>query len=126
MPNHRLKGFRMRSHRRRIDDGNKYAGIGDLARVTSNVADNSADGGTDLPRVVERMDEVGTDVFRRIPTTDGKYKDHVYAAQATSAQPIRVTGLPAVIVDPRGEFRHVIRSRVSFDLRDFAKVANRM
>ena len=77
VPNNRLKRFGVRSYSRGIDNGDEYAGIRDLRSIASIPTNNATYRGTDLARVVESTDEVGTDVFPRISAADRKHKNHV-------------------------------------------------
>ena len=56
MPNHRLKGFGVRSCRGRIDDRNEHAGGSNLRCVASITPDHSADSGANLASMFKSAD----------------------------------------------------------------------
>src|SRR5260370_42056537 len=126
MPDHRLKRLRVRSYGRRIDDGNKYAGVRDPSGVTSVSADDATNGGANLASVFESAHEVSTDVFLRVATTNGKNEHHVCLIQPRPAEPIGITRIPAFIIHSCGELRHVVRQRIGLDLSNLPKIADRV
>src|SRR6266852_8465714 len=103
MPDHGLRGVRVRSYARWIDDGYEYAGVGNLLGVASVAADDPTDGGAHFLSVFESPYKVGADVLGRVTPANGKDEDHVRFIQPRSTKPIGVAGLPAVIVHPRCE-----------------------
>ncbi len=64
--------------------------------------------------------------FFGVATADGKDEDHVGLDQARSTEPICVACVPALIVHSRGKLGDVVRWCIRFDLRDLAKIADRV
>lgn len=109
-----------------IDDGNEYANVSDLARIAAVAADDATNSGAHFLGVFESSYEIGTDVFLRVASANGKNEDHVGFIQPRAAKPVGVAGFPALIVHSRCEFGNIVRRGVCFDLSDLAKVADRM
>ena len=126
MPDHGLEGLGVRRDCGRVYDRDDDAGVGDLCSVAAVAADHSADFGADLARVLQSAHEIGADIFLRVATADGKNKHQIVVVQPRTAKPVGVASVPAIIVDPGGEFGNVVGGSVRFDLRYFAEVTYRV
>src|SRR5258705_212616 len=78
-------------------------------------ADDAVDAGADFLRELERAHEVHAHVLRAVPTADREHEHTVALAQARAAQPLDEAGVPAFVVDARGELADVVGRRVRLE-----------
>ena len=77
MPDHRLKGFRVRRYSVGIDRWHDRDGVADFCRVTPIAADDTEYLCPDLLGILQRTNQIGTDILFEVAATDGKYEDRV-------------------------------------------------
>jgi len=78
--------------------------------------------GADLLRILQSANEIGADFPLGVAATHRKDEDGVAAIEPASHQPVAIRRLPAVVVDARRQFGHVVGGRVAFHPGDLAEI----
>lgn len=126
MPHERLERFGVGRDGFRVYDRDEDTDIGQLRRGAAIASDDSGDRRALFARVQQGADQIRADVFFDVTAADGKDEDHVVAAEPARAEPIPVGGVPALVIDARGEFGNVVSDGVGFDACDLAEIARGM
>src|SRR5215467_2123859 len=82
MPDHRLKGFRMRRYSVRVDRRHNRDGIANLCRVTPIPADDTEHFCPDLFGILQCTNQIRTDILLEIAAANRENKDRVDRSEA--------------------------------------------
>ena len=126
VPDHRLKRLTVWRHMRRVDRWHNNAGRRLPGGVTAVAAHDAKDRGPDFFCGLNRIDEVGTDIFFQVATPDGEDQQGIFCVEAAAFEPFGKNRGPAFIVGARGELGHIIRRRIGLEAADFAKIVHGM
>jgi hypothetical protein len=61
-----------------------------------------------------------------IPAAYGKHKDGIARAQTAAAEPVGITVVPPIVINPRCELRNIVARRIALDPSNFAEVIHGM
>ena len=81
-------------------------------------------GAPHLLRQLDRVDQVGRDVLLPIAAAHREDEKGVAFGEARSAEPLRKARVPSLVIDPRGELRHVVGRRVGLEAADLPEVVD--
>ena len=126
VPHDRLQTFGLRRDQAGIDRRDDDARIrepGERATVASGDTDEC---GAAFACQLHRLDEVHADTAVDVAAADGEDEHAVGRAEARRAEPVGVGAVPAVVVDARGQLRHVVGNRIRLDVTELAEVARRV
>ena len=113
-------GRHARGGHRRDDD----AGLGDLLGVAPVAADDAEHRSADLACELERAHEVHRHVLLAVAAADREDEQRVARAQARALEPLGEAGVPALVVDPRGELGDVVGRGVGLEAADLPEVVD--
>ena len=68
--------------------------------------------------------EIDADIPFRIAAAHGEDQHAVACDQAAYLEPVRIRGLPPLVVDPRRQLGHIVGGRVGFQPDDLPEVVD--
>lgn len=126
MRHHRLKSLRVWRDRVGGNRGNDQARVGQLRGGPSIPSHNTQDPRARFSRHVKRGNQIGADAMLPVPPAHREDEHTVAFVEPAAAEPVRVAGVPAIVVDSRRQLGRIVRGRVAFDSGDLAEVAGGM
>src|SRR5215813_10763777 len=100
MPDHRLKGLRMRCHSIGIDGRHNHDGVADFRGVATVSADDTKHLRPNLLGVLQGTDEIWTDVLYEVAAADRKDEQRVNRLEPADLQPFSEHCFPAFVIGP--------------------------
>lgn len=126
MRHHRLKSLRVRRDRVGGNSGNDQARVCQLRGGPSIPTHNTQDPRARFSRHVNRGNQIGADAMLPVSTAHREDEHTIAFAEPAAAEPVRVAGIPPIVVDPRRQLGRIVRGRVAFDSGNLAEVAGGM
>lgn len=126
MQDHALKGLGMWRHILWVHGRDNHTCIRHLRSIAPIAPDNAQNARTYLLRVLQRQNQVWTDIPFYIPTADRKDEHNILLPQTAGAQPFLKYACPSLVVRACGQLGNVVSWRVGFDSGKLAKVIDGM
>src|SRR3954469_17937705 len=126
VPHDSLKCLGMWSHALGIDRRYHNDCLSEPRREAAVASDDTNDHGSDLARVLERLDQVGTDVRLAIAAAHRQDEYDISLSKPAAFQRRGKYRAPAVIVRACRQLGHVISGRIRLESGQLAKVVDRV
>ena len=124
MPNNRLERFRMRRDPRRLDGWNDDDNVALLLGIAAIAADDAEHAKPSFLDSVTAATMLGLTFFSMLPPPTEKTKIASSRVGSADLQPLRKDRMPAFVVRPSGQLRHIVRGCVGLDPAQLAKIVD--